>query len=824
MLTYGFYNSYEHDRVYDAEQFAMMFDGLIADGVYAHIGQKFAVIEDSTHAPNRVIVQSGRAYFHHTWTYNDSNLVLNMDPPEVYLNRYDAVVIDIQDSNDVRENKITFVKGTPSVYTDSQLVPKPTMINEGGHHQIPLAFIYRPANVNPESQVITTSNIWIVVGGATYCPYVTGILETISVNEHYARWAQEWEEFKDQYESDYDAWVTRAEARYNADTTALEQQWSNWVSSQESSFTAWREGQESDFNTWKTQQRTAFLTWMEAQKDDFDDWFANLQYVLDGDVAGHLQNEIDEINRVTLNPLPTNKGGTGNIDGYIRTGLKINETPGRRSTAEGYNTIVKGNYSHTEGNATIADGDYSHAEGYSTKILNDEDAGGSDYGYGCHSEGIMTTCYGIGSHSEGSNTFAGCAKTDNGGVAIFTNNAHAEGSNTHAYNDGAHAEGNNTYANGIYSHTENGGDNYYSTTQVQNEFDSTRVDDDPVYRIYNVYQVGGSDEQWYVLELKISNGKGRTYTYYYDPYWYTDEENHSSERDLIRIPNTFFYLYCTLEIQPVSGNPLKVHYMNGNGEDDPAVHVEINLIYSFGRVEATGTASHAEGYGTRTLGTISHVEGEETSTTSDARAAHAEGYRNIASGQYSHVEGSASISSGTASHAEGSHTKASGDYSHAEGFGTVAKGRYSHAGGVGGVAYREGQFVHGVVGFGGSTEDAYGGTATKFDNGASNGINIKLRSNTDALGYGIAKIVTNKGNSTAIQLWLLVIANGAGSAKTYMVNSKGGAYAPIITQISSVGSGLPDVVASYDSTNNEALLTITNNTTYQVELQFMKLI
>lgn len=34
---------------------------------------------------------------------------------------------------------------------------------------------------------------------------------------------------------------------------------------------------------------------MAASEASFDEWFANLQYVLDGDVAGHLQNEIDNI-------------------------------------------------------------------------------------------------------------------------------------------------------------------------------------------------------------------------------------------------------------------------------------------------------------------------------------------------------------------------------------------------------------------------------------------------------------------------------------------------------------------------------------------------
>ena len=44
-----------------------------------------------------------------------------------------------------------------------------------------------------------------------------------------------------------------------------------------------------------TSQRD-YETWSAASKESFDEWFANIRYILDGDVAGHLQNEIDALN------------------------------------------------------------------------------------------------------------------------------------------------------------------------------------------------------------------------------------------------------------------------------------------------------------------------------------------------------------------------------------------------------------------------------------------------------------------------------------------------------------------------------------------------
>ena len=44
-----------------------------------------------------------------------------------------------------------------------------------------------------------------------------------------------------------------------------------------------------------TQWEAQFNEWLSDNESDFSTWFENLQYVLDGDVAGHLQNEIEEL-------------------------------------------------------------------------------------------------------------------------------------------------------------------------------------------------------------------------------------------------------------------------------------------------------------------------------------------------------------------------------------------------------------------------------------------------------------------------------------------------------------------------------------------------
>ena len=58
-LSCGFYNSLDHDRKYNAEQFGSIFDGVIHDGVYMNIGGTMMV--KATGADMTVNIQTGRA-------------------------------------------------------------------------------------------------------------------------------------------------------------------------------------------------------------------------------------------------------------------------------------------------------------------------------------------------------------------------------------------------------------------------------------------------------------------------------------------------------------------------------------------------------------------------------------------------------------------------------------------------------------------------------------------------------------------------------------------------------------------------------------------
>ena len=179
-VTYGFYNAKDHDRQYDAVQLSSIFDGLINDGIYATIGDAFVITAGSNMS---VTVGTGRAWFNHTWTYNDAKLILTIPNSEVLLDRYDAVVLETNNADDVRANSIKVISGVAA-----SSPKKPDLTNDTHTHQYPLAYIKVPANSTSVSQANIENCI-----GTSACPFVTGIVDTIDATTLFKQWNSEFD-------------------------------------------------------------------------------------------------------------------------------------------------------------------------------------------------------------------------------------------------------------------------------------------------------------------------------------------------------------------------------------------------------------------------------------------------------------------------------------------------------------------------------------------------------------------------------------------------------------------------------------------------------
>lgn len=262
-VTCGFFNSLNGDRKYDAAQMSSIFDGLIIDGVFASIGTAFAVKAAGGLTVN---VGIGKAWFNHTWTVNDSILPMTAPEAEVLLDRIDAIVLEVNNTESVRENTIKFVKGNPS-----SAPVRPTLENEGSVHQYPLCYIYRKFG----SSVIAQADITSMVG-TTSTPFVTAILQTVSLDELLGKWQDELDQF----------------------VAAQSQEVDDWIANEETDFTAWFNQMKADLQG----EQTALDEWIASEKTDFLAWYNEMKGQLSGDVAGNLQLEIDkeEVKRILL--------------------------------------------------------------------------------------------------------------------------------------------------------------------------------------------------------------------------------------------------------------------------------------------------------------------------------------------------------------------------------------------------------------------------------------------------------------------------------------------------------------------------------------------
>ena len=236
-FTYGFYNSNNHDRRYNAVDISSIFDGVIEDGVFMHVGDHMTV--KATGNGLGITVGTGRAWFNHTWSLVDAAYSLTLSQSDVLNSRIDAIVLEV--ANSARTNSLKIIKGTASSSPS-----KPKLTNNSNVHQYPLAYITIPANATTISQ----SNIENTVGTSA-CPFVTTVLEVMEIDDIVAAW--------------------------------------------------------------------------QAQ---FDDWFDTLETNLSGDVAGNLQNQINELKTEdaisTYSHVVSGSVGTGSGITHIFTGTGSN--------------------------------------------------------------------------------------------------------------------------------------------------------------------------------------------------------------------------------------------------------------------------------------------------------------------------------------------------------------------------------------------------------------------------------------------------------------------------------------------------------------------
>ena len=202
-ITYGFFNSLNGDRKYDADQMSEYFDGLVSNGVYENVGGALQVLASENMEVN---VSTGRAIINCKWLKNDAVLTLNIEQSHPTLDRYTAVVARLDVAN--RLITITTKDGTPA----SEPL-KPTMQNDSLAVELCLAYILVKAGATSISQVYIED-----MRSSNLCGWVTGLIDQVDTSTLFLQWQTAYEEYYSNMTAAFDNWFSSLTEQLNVNT------------------------------------------------------------------------------------------------------------------------------------------------------------------------------------------------------------------------------------------------------------------------------------------------------------------------------------------------------------------------------------------------------------------------------------------------------------------------------------------------------------------------------------------------------------------------------------------------------------------------------
>lgn len=208
---YGFFNSVNGDRLYNADHMSHIFEGLITDGIYESVGNKLAV--ELASESMTIQINTGRGWFNNRWVNNSSLYQLSLETSDVTLNRYCAVCIRVDNSDSVRSAE-PYLK-----YSEFATAPvKPEMERSEYIKEYCLAYVYIPA----KATVITAENIEDTRFNSDLCGWVTGLITQVDSTTLFTQWNALFNGFMNESAENFTTWFSGLQDFISSDVeTAL---------------------------------------------------------------------------------------------------------------------------------------------------------------------------------------------------------------------------------------------------------------------------------------------------------------------------------------------------------------------------------------------------------------------------------------------------------------------------------------------------------------------------------------------------------------------------------------------------------------------------
>lgn len=243
----SFFNSVSGDRKYSAEDWAAYFAAFVGNGVYAAPSDGLQVVAATGMG---ITIKAGKGFINGYFYRLTVDLSKTLSVADGLYSRIDRVVL--RWSLLERTMYVHVLEGTPS----SNPTPQP-LTRDVETYEIALADVLVGQGVTE----IIQSNITDQRANTDLCGIVTGIIDQYDFSTFTVQFESFFADYRQRIVSEYNYWSQLGQARYDSLDATMD---------------AFEQTAQTNFNT----------------------WFANLQYVLDGDVAGHLQNEIDAMEDV----------------------------------------------------------------------------------------------------------------------------------------------------------------------------------------------------------------------------------------------------------------------------------------------------------------------------------------------------------------------------------------------------------------------------------------------------------------------------------------------------------------------------------------------
>lgn len=172
---YGFFNSVDGDRKYDADDIGNYFLKLISDGVFATPATAMQV---TAAGGMTVSVAAGWGFIKCKYINNTAAAQFTLAAADVVLNRIDRVVIRLDKDN--RTMSLAIKQGTAASTPTAPALTR----QSSGIWELSLAQIYVGAGVTS----ITQANITDERANTSLCGYVTGLIDQIDTTDLFAQY------------------------------------------------------------------------------------------------------------------------------------------------------------------------------------------------------------------------------------------------------------------------------------------------------------------------------------------------------------------------------------------------------------------------------------------------------------------------------------------------------------------------------------------------------------------------------------------------------------------------------------------------------------